>query len=441
MSSTLFIEIAVILILILANGFFSAAEIAIVSARRSRLQHEIDIRHAGAKQALDLAEHPERFLATVQVGITLISTFTAAFGGANISEPLAVLLRRISWLQTYADSIALACVVLLITYFTLILGELVPKRLALQFAERIAIATAPFMLTMAAVVRPAIAILNGSVNFVLFVLHIPRSSESPVTEEDIVYLARQGMASGTVERREEQFINRVFDFTDRPLSGILTPRTEIVAVEVGTPLPEVIKTFLDSGNSRLPLYQNSLDNIVGILYAKDLLRIHVNDQKDLDLTTIARPAFFVSEYQHADDLLTTFRREGTHMGIVLDEYSQVIGLVTLEDMLEELVGEIQDEYDTPEDNAFVHRADGSWLVDAMEAYDTVWHTIGLEDLPQEDEENHDYHTLAGLILSHLGRIPNPGDTVTIGNTVLEVVDMDGRRIDKVLIRPKQEQET
>lgn len=440
MSSTLFIEIAVILILILANGFFSAAEIAIVSARRSRLQHEIDIRHAGAKQALDLAEHPERFLATVQVGITLISTFTAAFGGANISEPLAVLLRRISWLQSYADSIALACVVLLITYFTLILGELVPKRLALQFAERIAIATAPFMLTMAAVVQPAIAILNGSVNFVLFVLHIPRSSESPVTEEDIVYLARQGMASGTVERREEQFINRVFDFTDRPLSGILTPRTEIVAVEVGTPLPEVITAFLNSGNSRLPLYQDSLDNIVGILFAKDLLRIHVNDQKDIDLTTIARPAFFVSEYQHADDLLTTFRREGTHMAIVLDEYSQVIGLVTLEDMLEELVGEIQDEYDTPEDNAFIRRPDGTWLVDAMEAYDTVWHTIGLEELPQEEEENHDYHTLAGLILSHLGRIPNPGDTVTIGNTVLEVVDMDGRRIDKVLIRPKKEQE-
>lgn len=441
MSSALFIEIAVIFLLIIANGFFSAAEIAIVSARRSRLQHEIDVGHAGAKQALDLAEHPERFLATVQVGITLIGTFAAAFGGANISQPLAALLRLVPWLQPYAESISLTTVVLLITYFTLILGELVPKRLALQFAERIAMASAPFMLTMAAVVRPAISILNGSVNFVLFLLRVPRTSESPVTEEDIVYLARQGMASGTVERREEQFINRVFDFTDRPLSSIITPRTEIVAVEVGTPLPQVIEAFLSSGYSRLPLYQDSLDNIVGILYAKDLLRIRTNDQNAIDLTSIARPPFFVSEYQHADDLLTTFRREGTHMGIVLDEYSQVIGLVTLEDMLEELVGEIQDEYDTPEDNAFVRRPDGSWLVDAMEAYDTVWHTIGLEDLPQEEEENHDYHTLAGLILSRLGRIPSPGDTVTIGNTVLEVVDMDGRRIDKVLVRPRQESDT
>lgn len=441
MSSALFIEIAVIFLLIIANGFFSAAEIAIVSARRSRLQHEIDVGHAGAKQALDLAEHPERFLATVQVGITLIGTFAAAFGGANISQPLAALLRLVPWLQPYAESISLTTVVLLITYFTLILGELVPKRLALQFAERIAMASAPFMLTMAAVVRPAISILNGSVNFVLFLLRVPRTSESPVTEEDIVYLARQGMASGTVERREEQFINRVFDFTDRPLSSIITPRTEIVAVEVGTPLPQVIEAFLSSGYSRLPLYQDSLDNIVGILYAKDLLRIRTNDQNAIDLTSIARPPFFVSEYQHADDLLTTFRREGTHLGIVLDEYSQVIGLVTLEDMLEELVGEIQDEYDTPEDNAFVRRPDGSWLVDAMEAYDTVWHTIGLEDLPQEEEENHDYHTLAGLILSRLGRIPSPGDTVTIGNTVLEVVDMDGRRIDKVLVRPRQESDT
>ena len=441
MSSALFIEIAVIFLLIIANGFFSAAEIAIVSARRSRLQHEIDVGHAGAKQALDLAEHPERFLATVQVGITLIGTFAAAFGGANISQPLAALLRLVPWLQPYAESISLTTVVLLITYFTLILGELVPKRLALQFAERIAMASAPFMLTMAAVVRPAISILNGSVNFVLFLLRVPRTSESPVTEEDIVYLARQGMASGTVERREEQFINRVFDFTDRPLSSIITPRTEIVAVEVGTPLPQVIEAFLSSGYSRLPLYQDSLDNIVGILYAKDLLRIRTNDQNAIDLTSIARPPFFVSEYQHADDLLTTFRREGTHMGIVLDEYSQVIGLVTLEDMLEELVGEIQDEYDTPEDNAFVRRPDGSWLVDAMEAYDTVWHTIGLEDLPQEEEENHDYHTLAGLILSRLGRIPSPGDTVTIGHPVLEVVDMDGRRIDKVLVRPRQESDT
>lgn len=438
MSSVLIIEIVVIFLLIVANGFFSAAEIAIVSARRSRLQHEIDIKHVGAQQALDLAEHPERFLATVQVGITLVSTFTAAFGGANISEPLAATLRLIPWLRPYADSVALVCVVLLLTYFTLILGELVPKRLALQFAERIAMSTAPFMLTLAGLVHPVITILNGSVNFVLFLLRVPRTSESPVTEEDIVYLARQGMASGTVERREEQFINRVFNFTDRPLSSILTPRTEIVSVEVGTSLPEVIEAFLSSGYSRLPLYQDALDNIIGILYAKDLLRIHVDKQEQIDLTTIARPAFFVSEYQHADDLLTTFRREGTHMGIVLDEYSQIIGLVTLEDMLEELVGEIQDEYDTPEDNAFVRRPDGSWLVDAMEAYGTVWHTIGLEDLPEEEEENHDYHTLAGLMLSRLGRIPNPGDSVTIGNTVLEVVDMDGRRIDKVLIRPKQE---
>lgn len=437
MSTPFFIELIIIFVLVLANGFFSASEIAIVSARHSRLQQKIDEGKESAQQALDLAEHPDRFLATVQVGITLISTFTAAFSGASISAPLAIVFTRIPFLAPYADTLALGTVVVLLTYVSLILGELVPKRLALQFAERIAMSAAPTMVRLAAIARPIIALLNASVNVVLYLLRFPAASKTSITEEDIVYLAREGIASGTVEKGEEQFIDRIFRFTDRPVSSILTPRTEIVAVEVGTSFSTLIDTFLDSGYSRLPLYQDSPDNIVGILYAKDLLRVR-NAHDDVDLTTLARPPFFVSEYQHADDLLATFRREGVHLAIVLDEYSQVTGLITMEDMLEELVGEIQDEYDKPEDNAFIRRGDGSWLVDGMVAYDTVWSAIGMQPPPGEDEDQeHDYHTLAGLILSHLGRIPGPGDTVTIGNVVLEVVDMDGRRIDKVLIRPKQ----
>lgn len=433
MSSSLLIQIIVIFILILANGFFSAAEIAIVSARHSRLQQQIDAGNKSAKQALDLAENPNRFLATVQVGITLISTFTAAFGGASVSAPIAQFYSTIPLLNPYAESLALGTIVLLITYFSLVLGELVPKRLALQFAERIATFAAPIMMRLQTIVRPIVAILNGSVNgiFTLFGLH--RANETPVTEEDIVYLTHEGVVSGTVESGESELINRVFRFTDRSVSTVMTPRTEIVAVEIGTPLAEVTNIFMDSGYSRLPLYQDSLDNIVGILYAKDLLRVRC-EEIQTHLVDLAREPFFITEYQHADDLLTLFRRQGVHPGIVVDEYSQVTGLVTMEDMLEELVGEIQDEYDKPEDVAFVQRDDGSWLVDAMVPYDSVWDRIGIQQPKTEDHA--DYHTLAGLILARLGRIPAEGDTVTIGDAQVEVVDMDGRRIDKVLIRQK-----
>lgn len=435
MSSFIIIAIVVIFILILANGFFSASEIATVSARRSRLQQQSDAGKKGARQAMDLNEHSDRFLATVQVGITLISTISAALGGANLSAPLADWFRTVPALVPYADTLALAIVILLITYFSLVLGELVPKRLALRSPEGIATFAAPFMVTMSQVARPIIALLTGSTNLVLHLLGQAEAVKSPVTEEDIVYLARQGIASGTVERGEGEFINRVFRFTDSLVSSVMMPRTEIVAVEVGTPVEEVIKIFADSGYSRLPLYQDSLDNVVGILYAKDLLRARAAGES-IDLLKLARPPFFVSEYQHVDDLLTTFRRKGSHLALIIDEYSQVIGLVTLEDVLEELVGEIQDEYDEPEHNAFVQRPDGSWAVDAMVAQDLVRQRIGMPPAPAD--ERGEYHTLAGMVMAHLGRIPKVGDTVTISNFVFEVIDMDGRRIDKVLIHKKKQ---
>lgn len=436
MTNFLGIEIAIIFVLILANSFFAASEIAIVSARRSRLQQKADAGERSAQQALDLAEHPDRFLATVQVGITLISTLAAAFGGANISTPLAQWLRTFPSLAASADTLALVTVVLLITYFSLILGELVPKRLALQSAEGIALFVAPIMNKLATVARPAIALLNISVDLILRLLGRHERSRVDVTEEDIVYLAREGAVSGTVETEEEEFIHRVFRFTDRAVDSVMLPRTEIVAVEVGTPFEKVVETFLSSGYTRLPLYDGTLDNIVGVLYAKDLLRTRASSEH-IDLLNLARPAFFITEYQHIDDLLSTFRRKGIHMAIVIDEYSQVVGLVTLEDVLEELVGDIQDEYDEPEENAFVQREDGSWLVDAMTPQDIVREKIGMS--VSAAEEQGEYHTLAGMILAHLGRIPVVGDTVTIGEFVFEVVDMDNRRIDKVLIRPKRTQ--
>ena len=437
MDNFLGIEIIIIFVLILANGFFAASEIAIVSARRSRLQQQADVGKQGAKQALYLTEHTDQFLATVQVGITLISTLAAAFGGASLSTPLAQWIRTFPLLRPYADTIALGLVVILITYFSLVLGELTPKRLGLRASEKIATVVAPIMMALSKVARPIISVLTFSADLVLHLLGKHEPAKETVTEEDIVYLAREGAVSGTVEKEEHEFIRRVFRFTDRNVSTIMIPRTEIVAIEVGTPLTEVIETFLSSGYTRLPLYEDSLDNIVGVLYAKDLLRSRTRTEqaeKEVDLQAIARPPFFISEYQHVDDLLTTFRGKGIHIAIVIDEYSQIIGLVTLEDVLEELVGEIQDEYDVPANSAFVQREDGSWLVDGMTDHELVREKIGMP--PQPEDERGEYHTLAGLILKHIGHIPKIGEKVTIGNFILEVVDMDGRRIDKVLIRSK-----
>jgi putative hemolysin len=427
-------EIVLIFALILGNSFFAASEIAIVSARRSRLQQQADAGKKSAQQALYLAENSDRFLATVQVGITLISTLASVFGGASISGPLAQWVSTFPLLRPYADSISLATVVVLLTYFSLVIGELTPKRLALQSPERIAVRVAPFMVGLSAFVHPIVILLTFSANIILRILGQDKAIKDGVTAEDIVYLAREGIVSGTVETEEEEFINRVFRFSDRNIGSIMKPRTEMVAVEVGTPLSKVIETFMGSGYTRLPLYEDSLDNVIGVLYAKDLLRSRPPLEKDenIDLRSIARPPFFITEYQHVDDLLTTFRRKGIHMAIVIDEYSQVVGLVTLEDVLEELVGEIQDEYDEPEDKAIVKREDGSWLVDAMANHELVRTTIGMP--PPLENERDDYHTLAGMLLDHMGRIPKVSDKVTIGDFIFEIVDMDGRRIDKVLIR-------
>ncbi|HEY4385209.1 MAG TPA: hemolysin family protein [Ktedonobacteraceae bacterium] len=424
-------EITIIFILFLANGFFAAAEIAIVSARRSRLQQQADAGKKSAELALDLASHPDRFLATVQVGMTLINTLAAAFGGASLNAPLTHMIEQVPFLAPYADTIALALVVILITYFSLVIGELVPKRLGLQSAETFATFVAPFMNWLARIISPAIALLSFSTNIFMTLLQQNKPQKSDVTEEDIVYLAREGAVSGTVETGEEEFINRVFRFTDRNVSSVMMPRTEMVAIELGTPLSQVIETFLTSGYTRLPLYETTLDNVIGVLYAKDLLR-HRQHEETLDLRSIARPPLFVSEYQRVADLLTTFRAKGIHLAVVIDEYSQVVGLVTLEDVLEELVGEIQDEYDKPEDHDFVQREDGSWLVNAMVSREAVEEKLGLTS----PDERADYKTLAGMILAHLGRIPTTGDIVTIGDFQLEVIDMDGRRIDKVLITRK-----
>ncbi len=426
-------EILIILVLILANGFFAASEIAIVSARRGRLEAKAHQGNEGAKIALHLSEKPDRFLATVQVGITLIGTFSAAFGGARIADSLAVPISTIPALAPYAETLALTLVVIVITYLSLVLGELVPKRLALRSAEQFASFAAPIMNTLSWVLRPLVALLSVSVSFIVRLFGKAPEENSGVTEEDIVYMVRAGEVTGGVETAEAELIQRVFQFADMPIRAIMTPRPDITSIPSTLPLNEIATIFHDSGFTRIPVYEHSPDNIIGILNAKDLLKILI-EQHPFQIKTVMRPPEFVVEGERIGIALARFRGAGTHLGLVIDEYGQVVGLVTLEDILEELVGEIRDEYDAETHEAILQRADGSWLVEGGEAYDKVVSVIGLPK--REEDEEGDFTTLAGMIIARLNRIPSSGDIVTIPGFTLEVVDMDGRRVDKVLVTPQ-----
>lgn len=443
--SILIVEIAVIFALILANGFFSGSEIAVVSARRSRLQKRVNAGDRRAVQAIDLAEHPDRFLATVQVGMTFISTVAAAFGGARISEALAASLVNIPILAPVAGTLAFVIVVGLITYFTLVLGELVPKRFALQHADELSARVAPFMTGLSRLTSPIIALLSASSNLVLRIFRQQQSDEMAITEEDILYLTTMGTTSGTVAAGEAQLIRRAFRFTDRIVRQVMTPRSEILALDAATPIPELIRQMLDVPYSRMPLYTGTLDELTGILYVKDVLRARemAGGDEKIDLRQIARPPIFVLEHQHAADILPLLQHQATHLALVVDEYGQVTGLLTLEDVLEELVGDIADEYTGHDEYeggpAVSRREDNTWLVDATEAYESVREQIGDHVLPEiPAEERGEYTSVAGVILARLGRIPKEGDTVRLDGALLEVIDMDGRRIDKVLIRPTPE---
>ncbi|MGZ3677324.1 MAG: hemolysin family protein [Ktedonobacterales bacterium] len=441
---TIILEIAITFALILANGFFSGSEIAVVSARRSRLQQRANSGERGAVQAIDLAEHPDRFLATVQIGITLISTIAAAFGGARISEALAASLRSVPALAPVAAPLAFIVVVGLITYFSLVLGELVPKRFALQHADSLSARIAPFMVWLSRVTSPIIALLSASSNMVLRLFRQQRSDEVAITEEDILYLTTMGTASGTVAAGEAQLIRRAFRFTDRVVRQVMTPRTEILALDIATPIPDMIRQMLDAPYTRMPLYAGTLDDLIGILYVKDMLRAREEAGADekIDLRRVVRQPIFVLEHQHAADILPLLQHQATHLAFVVDEYGQVTGLVTLEDVLEELVGDIADEYgshDEHEGSAVSRLENNTWIVDGTEAYESVREQIGNDLLPAiPAEERGEYTSVAGIILARLGRIPKEGDTVRLGKALLEVVKMDGRRIDKVLIYPSPE---
>jgi putative hemolysin len=425
-------ESILILVLILANGFFAASEIAVVSSRKGRLEQQAAQGSVGAEAALKLADDPSRFLSTVQVGITVFGTFASVFGGAGVGRVLQEYLRSVPALAPYAAALAPAIVALAISYLSLIVGELVPKRLALQNAEGIASFVAPFMRRLARVASPIVSFLTFSTELVLRLLGRGNVAEQPVTEDDIMALVREGAAGGTVDEAEGELIRNVFTFTDRPVRTVMTPRTQIVALDIDTPMPEVLGLIAESGYSRIPVYEGSLDHILGILYVKDLLPAW-NDPTAVELRTLLRPPLHVLESQRASAVFQFLKQRRSALALVLDEYGQVAGVVTLEDLLEELVGDISDEYDDA-DAAIVRLEDGSHLADGLIPFSDAQERLQLPAAAEELLRDHGFATLAGFVLALLGRIPAPGDSVRWEGYTFQVMDMDGRRIDKILVR-------
>lgn len=431
-------EIGIILLLVVANGIFAGTELAVVSARNGRLQELATNGNQGAAAALRLREDPNRFLSAVQVGITLIGTLAGAFGGASLAARLDSVLETIPFLAPYADTLALALVVLGITYLSLVIGELVPKRLALQSAETIAVIMSRPMTLLATISRPIIFLLSWSTELVLALIGRRNVPESIVTEEDIRHLVREGAQEGSVDPQEEQVIEGVFNLSDRTVRQIMTPRVDVQAVAADARLGDVLDKLIESGYSRFPAYEGGgdLDDVVGVVHVRDLLQLYRTQGEDAKVRAAMFPPTLVPEQARAASLLNIFRRSQRHLAIVVSELGSVEGIVTLEDVIEEIVGDILDEHDVIEQQAITVREDGSLLIDGAISIDIVKQRLHVDELPEE--EFYQFNTLAGFVLSLLGRIPKAGDSIIWDGWSFEVVDMDGLRIDKVLVQREKE---
>ncbi len=416
-------EIIIIAVLILVNGVLSMSEAALVASRRVRLQQRANEGDKAAVSALHLLEKPNVFLSTVQIGITLISVLAGAFGGATIAEALAVDLAKIAVIEPYSQSLALGLVVLIITVLTIWLGELVPKRLGLHSPERIAGAVAGPMLFISRVFSPLVKMMGGLTDFVLRLMGIKPSSEPPVTEEELQVLLEQGRQAGVFEESEQEMIEGVFSIGDQRVYSLMTPRTEIVWLDITDSVEEIRQKIAASPYSRFPVRDDSLDNIVGVVRARDLLLTNLAGEK-INLKHNLHPAIFIPESAQASQALEMFKGGKAELMLVVDEFGSVQGLITLNDILSEIVEGIG----TGEPQA-TQRQDGSWLLDGMLPVDDFKEIFNLRDLPEES----DYETLGGFVMFSLGRIPQTTDRFEWNGMQFEVMDMDARRVDKVLV--------
>ncbi len=424
-------QILIILLLILLNGVFSMAEIAMVSARRIRLEQRAEEGDAGARAALHLKDSPNRFLSTIQIGISLVGVFTGALGGVTLSKSLAEVLSRIPALSAVAESLSLILVSLVITYFTLVIGELIPKRIGLNAPEKIAVTVARPMRLLSQLTKPLVWFLSKSTDLGFKLLGIQTNDDAPVTEEEVKVMIEQGTISGVFEESEQDIVESVFRMSDRTVDALMTPRTEVTWLDLDEPLQINVQEILAETHSHYPVARGSLDNIQGIVSVNDMLTALLSGQH-LDLEKLARQPVFVPETMPALKALAAFKDSGLTVAVVMDEYGGVLGMVTLVDIMKSIVGEIGLPADGSEAQ-IVLRPDGSYLLDGLLLVDELKELLDIKELPDEDRIG--YQTLGGLMMSRTGSIPSTGQWFEWERYRFEVVDMDGRRVDKVLVSP------
>jgi putative hemolysin len=426
-------ELLVILLLILLNAFFAMSEMALVSARRARLQQMAEGRGGkGARAALTLSEDPSRFLSTVQVGISVTGIVAGAYGGATLADRLGLVLNEVPWIAPYGQPVAFTLVVAAITYFSLIIGELVPKRMALVDAERIACLVAGPMSTVSRVSAPVVWLLGLSSDAVLKLLRLPTVREQTVTEEEVKTLIKEGTQTGVFEPAERQMIEGVLHLADRSVRSIMTPRPDVIWLDVNDPIDMVSREIRDSGYSRFPVCSGDVDEVQGIVSTKALLDQSLNG-KPFDLRAALAKPLVVHDGTPVLRLLELFKQASVHMAVVVDEYGSVEGIVTMTDILEAIAGELP-ELGQDGEAAAVQREDGSWLVDGMSPIEEVEALVGMKNMKGDG----DFHTLAGFLLNHFGHVPTAAEHFHWRGIRFEVVDMDGRRIDKVMIQREGE---
>ena len=427
MIGTIF-EIVIILILIILTGYLSMAELAVVSVRKAKMQKYLEEGNKKAQIVMDLLEDPNEFLSTVQIGISLIGVLTGAFGGVTLAKPLS---KMISFIP-YNEPISVVFVVIVTTYLTLVIGEIVPKVIALNDPEKVSLKVAKSMVVLSKVSKPASFILAKSSRFLLWLMRIENRTDDSITEEEIELLIKEGREDGTIEQEEEDIIKRVFKLDDQKVESIMTPRNEIIWIDLEDDRDANKVKIIESKRSIFPIAKGELDDFIGVVQAKDILSVMFSDN-EFDMYKIVKEPLVVSEHLQTLELLKEFKenQEYVHMSLVVDEFGSVEGLITLNDLLEGIVGDIPgiDEEDEPQ---AIQRDDGTWLIDGRYPIDKFKELFDHKDkLPDEEEDN--YTTLAGFILSLSGTIPNEEDKYECGRFIFEIIDIDGHQIDKVLV--------
>ncbi len=430
--SNLFLEIFAIGVLILLNGILAMSEIAVISSRKIKLQKMSQEGNKGADITLELLESPNQFLSAVQIGITLIGILAGAFGGATVSIYLNNYLSSFSILAPYSDTLSIIIVVLIITYFSLVVGELVPKRIGLNNPEKISVKIARPLKILSKITSPVVSLLSISTDSLLRLIGSKKESSDKVTEDEIKLLIKEGLEAGTVEKEEEDIIKRVFRLDQQKVGSLITPKTEIIWLDLDDPLEEVGKQIIESERSIFPVGRDELNNFLGVVQTKDILGSILNGEKITIESNLKEP-LVIPETLPVLDVLNLFKENSNyvHMAMVVDEYGSIEGLITLNDILEALVGDIP-ALDEPNEPKAIPRKDGSWLVDGYLSAEEFKEVLNIEKLPDENKGN--FNTIGGFIMSYTGKVPVTGEIFQWRNLEFEIIDMDGHHIDKILVK-------